>query len=232
MADATLIIQAVLQAISEQTGIPLSNMRVLGITTGGVLSFTVQVAYGSYEEALQGVAAIAGVILPAGLGAYTVTTKLVPPVVQSNICFPAGTPIRTDQGEVAIEHLQSGKHTLGRKAIKHITQTISMDKYLVRVGKDAFGLNKPNRPTVMSKDHKIEYEGVMIPVYRLLEHVEDVKKVKYRREILYNVLMEEYGTMSVNNLICETLEPTSPIGCLYRGVAYKEEKVENRRFKI
>jgi hypothetical protein len=152
--------------------------------------------------------------------------------MQSNICFPAGTPIRTDQGEVAIEQLQRGKHTLGRQTIKHITQTISTDKYLVRVGKDAFGKNKPTRPTVMSKDHKIEYKGMMVPVYRLLDSFMDVTKVKYSGEILYNILLEEYGTMSVNNLVCETLEPTSPIGCLYRGVAYKSEKRENMRFKI
>ena len=152
--------------------------------------------------------------------------------MQSNICFPAGTLIKTDQGEVAIEQLQRGKHTLGRQAIKHITQTISMDKYLIRVGKDAFGKNKPTRPTVMSKDHKIEYEGMMVPVYRLLDSFKDVTRVKYSGELLYNVLLAEYGTMSVNNLWCETLEPTSPIGCLYRGVAYKEEKLENMRFKI
>jgi hypothetical protein len=208
-------------------------MRVSGITTiGGVLSFTLQVVYGSYEEAVQGAAAIARVILPSGLGAYTVNTRVVPPIVQSNICFPAGTLIRTDQGEVAIEQLQRGKHTIGQQTIKHITQTISTDKYLVRVGKDAFGKNTPKKPTVMSKDHKIEFQGKLVPVYRLLEQVQDVKKVRYRGEILYNVLLETYGTMSVNNLRCETLDPTSPIGCLYRGVAYKEVNVENRRFKI
>jgi hypothetical protein len=153
-------------------------------------------------------------------------------VVHSNICFPAGTLIQTDQGEVAIERLQRGKHTLGRQAIKHITQTISTDKYLVLVGKDAFGKNKPTKPTVMSKDHKIEFQGELVPVYRFLDCLEDVKKVKYTGEILYNVLLAEYGTMSVNNLRCETLDPTSPIGCLYRGVAYKEGKTENSRFKI
>jgi len=162
----------------------------------------------------------------------TPTPTPTPPVVHSNICFPAGTLIQTDQGEVAIEQLKRGKHTLGRHAIEHITQTISTDKYLVRVGKDVFGKNKPTRPTVMSKDHKIEYEGSMVPAYRFLDCLEDVKKVKYTGEILYNVLLAEYGTMSVNNLRCETLEPTSQIGCLYQGVAYKEGKRENSRFKI
>jgi uncharacterized membrane protein len=152
------------------------------------------------------------------------------PVVQSNICFPAGTPIKTDQGEVAIEKLVPGKHTLGRQAITHITQTTSIDKYLVLVGQDAFAKNKPSRPTVMSKDHKVEYEGELVPVYRFLGYLEKVNKLKYSGELLYNVLLETYGTMSVNNLRCETLEPTSPIACVYRGVAYK--KVEKGRFTM
>jgi hypothetical protein len=120
----------------------------------------------------------------------TPTPAPTPPVIHSNICFPAGTLIRTDQGEVAIEQLKRGKHTLDRRAIKYITQTISTDKYLVRVGKDAFGKNKPTKPTVVSKDHKIEFEGELVPVHRFLDYLEDMKKVTYHVEILYNVLLE------------------------------------------
>ena len=44
---------------------------------------------------------------------------------------------------------------------------------------------------------------------------ENVIKVKYTGEILYNVLMEEYSQMCVNNLICETLHPNNIIAKLY-----------------
>jgi surface protein len=229
--NASEVIEQVVDSIIKQTNISTESICVRDVKTGNLI-FTVQVVYSSEVNAYQGAAAINNVVLQPDLEPYTVVTKVLPPVMQSNICFPAGTLIKTDQGEVAIEQLQRGKHTLGRKAINHITQTISADKYLVRVGKDAFGKNKPTRPTVMSKDHKIEYEGMMVPVYRFLENLKDVTRVKYSREILYNVLLAEYGTMIVNNLRCETLEPTSPIGCLYRGVAYKEGKTENIRFKI
>jgi len=186
----------------------------------------------TYDEALVIQYKLNNIIF-TGLGTYIIiSVTIIPPVVPSNICFPAGTLIRTDQGEVAIEHLQRGKHTLGRKTIKHITQTISTDKYLIRVEKGAFGKNKPTQLTLMSKDHKIELQGEMVPSYRLLDYTDQVKKVKYNGEILYNVLLGQHGIMSVNNLRCETLDPTSPIGCLYRGVAYKEEKVEKIRFKI
>jgi hypothetical protein len=229
--NAAEVIKQVVASIIREINKLLISICVKNVTAGSLI-FTVQVVYASEAEAYQGAAAIDTVVLPSDLNPYTVVTTIVPPVMQSNICFPAGTLIKTDQGEVAIEQLQRGKHTLGRQAIQHITQTISADKYLVRVGKDAFAKNKPTRPTVMSKDHKIEFEGLLVPVYRLLDSFMDVTKVKYSGEILYNILLEEYGTMSVNNLRCETLEPTSPIGCLYRGVTYKEEKRENMRFKL
>ena len=107
-----------------------------------------------------------------------------------------------------------------------MTKTITTDKYLVRVEKDAFAKNKPNKTTVMTKDHKVEYRGELVPVYRFLDHLAGVKRVKYGGELLYNVLLAEYGTMSVNNLTCETLEPTSEIACLYRGVVYKNNLLE------
>jgi len=34
-----------------------------------------------------------------------------------------------------------------------------------------------------------------------------VTKIPYTGETLYNVLMEKYGYMMINNLICETLHP-------------------------
>jgi hypothetical protein len=151
--------------------------------------------------------------------------------MQSNICFPAGTLVKTDQGEIAIKLLKPGVHTVERKTIEHITKTITSEQYLIRVGKDALGRNKPSRTTVLTKDHKIEFEGALVPAYRFLDYSENVKKVKYTGEILYNVLLDTHGVMSVNNLRCETLEPSSPIACIYRGVAYKEANVERNRFK-
>jgi hypothetical protein len=44
---------------------------------------------------------------------------------------------------------------------------------------------------------------------------ENVKKIKYTGEVLYNVLMEQPDKMMVNNLICETLHPENIIAKLY-----------------
>ena len=47
-----------------------------------------------------------------------------------------------------------------------------------------------------------------------LQNFENVKKVKYSGEVLYNVLMETHNKMVVNNLICETLHPENGVAKL------------------
>ena len=225
------MITQVVDSITSQTGIPTSAICMKDVHAGSLI-FTMQVLYGSQTAAYQGGNKIGQVVLPADLGPYTFKTTVKPPTLYSNICFPAGTKVTTDQGEVFIETIVPGQHTINKKAIEHVTKTIAIDKYLVRVEKDAFAKNKPNKKTVMTKDHKVEYKGELVPVYRFLDYVAGVKKVKYGGETLYNVLQAEYGTMIVNNLRCETLEPTSEIACIYRGVVYKKESVANMRFKI
>ena len=53
----------------------------------------------------------------------------------------------------------------------------------------------------------------MIPAKVLLkQNKEGIYKVKYNGEVLYNVLLEnKHDKMIVNNLICETLDPTNNI---------------------
>jgi hypothetical protein len=52
-------------------------------------------------------------------------------VAMSNICFPANTPIETNQGIVPIEKLNSDLHTINDKPVLFVTKTVSFDKYLV-----------------------------------------------------------------------------------------------------
>lgn len=153
----------------------------------------------------------AGELLVA-TGSYRVY-PYIPPT--STICFPAGTPIHCDQGIIPIETINSLKHTINNKPIVDITKTITGDKYLVGFKKNALGLNYPNDNTIMSQEHKIYYKGTMRDAKSFLGKFEGVKKVKYTGEILYNVLMEDYSKMRVNNLTCETLDPNNIIAKLY-----------------
>jgi hypothetical protein len=136
----------------------------------------------------------------------------------SNICFPAGTPIVTNQGIIPINKINPKIHTIRNKKIVAITKTVSPDKYLVRFEKDALGTNLPCEATTMTKNHMLLYKGKMMKADEFLKtHNESVSKVPYNGQVLYNVLLEEHDKMVVNNLICETLHPENYVAKMYRA---------------
>jgi alpha-tubulin suppressor-like RCC1 family protein len=132
----------------------------------------------------------------------------------SDICFPAGTPVDTDQGIVAIDHLKPGVHTINGQVVVDITKTITTDKHLVEFKKDALCPNCPSAPVRVSKEHKLFYNGNMYAAKTFVANF-DAEFVPYYGEPLYNVLLEEQSTMTINGLICETLHPDNLIAKLY-----------------
>jgi len=85
-------------------------------------------------------------------GSSAILLEYVP---TSPICFPAGTPILTDQGYIPIDKITT--QTLHNKPIQ-LTKTISTDKYLVCFEKDSLEKNVPFQRTIMSKDHMVYYK--------------------------------------------------------------------------
>jgi hypothetical protein len=137
------------------------------------------------------------------------------PTPIANICFASGTPINCDQGIIPIEYINLKKHTIHNKKIIAITKTTSLDNYLICFEKNALGNNIPCRRTIISKDHLIYNQGHMIKAEDFINKYQNIYKVKYNGEILYNILLEKYDTIIANNLICETLHPCNNIAKLY-----------------
>jgi hypothetical protein len=140
---------------------------------------------------------------------------LLPNELLGNICFIAGTPITTDQGNIPIEKINPSVHTIRNKKIVAITKNITLNKYLVCFEKDALGINTPSQKTIISKNHKLCYNGEMRNAKEFIKDFEHVTKVKYTGTILYNVLLEEHDTIMVNNMICETLHPENGVAKVY-----------------
>jgi DNA-binding beta-propeller fold protein YncE len=131
------------------------------------------------------------------------------------ICFPKGTPIRTDQGLIPIDKIDTAIHSINNKRIVSITQTTTNESYLVCFEKHSLGYNYPSQRTIMSQQHKVFFGGKMIPAYTFIRLFNNIKKVKYNGELLYNVLMDKHNKMKVNNLLCETLHPDHKVAKLY-----------------
>ena len=165
-----------------------------------------------------GILSVLSTAIGSGYDPNSITVIAIPiltPTPVSDICFPAGTPIQTDQGLIMIDKINPAIHTIRNKIIADITKTITADNFLVGFKKNALGFAYPTSKTLMSKNHKVYYQGKMRKAKTFLGHFEKVIKVKYTGEILYNVLMDDYTTLRANNLICETLHPANIVAKLY-----------------
>ena len=137
----------------------------------------------------------------------SVTTQIPIQPPAAPICFPKGTPVATDQGIIAIEQLNSDKHTIRGKEIVAITQSQPLQKHIVCFEKDSLSKNVPSQETLCSMEHKVFYKGEMMKARNIVDVCENVTFNPYNGETLYNVLLKKHDKMMINNLICETLHP-------------------------
>jgi uncharacterized delta-60 repeat protein len=142
------------------------------------------------------------------------------------ICFPAGTPVLTDQGNIPIEEINPEVHTIKKKPIIAITQSFMNEDTIVCIEKHSLGINIPNKKTYISNYHGIIYKNNLIPAKQLVGRLRGVYHVKYNKQILYNILMEKHYIMNVNNMSVETLNPKNIVAKLYTNEHSPEEKTK------
>ena len=115
-----------------------------------------------------------------------------PPI--SNVCFPAKTPILCDQGIIHIDKINPAIHTIRNKKIIYITKTITQEKHLICFEKDALGPNIPSQKTIITKNHIlfISRNNTLQPfrAHTFIGLNDKIYKKKYKKELLYNVLMK------------------------------------------
>lgn len=133
----------------------------------------------------------------------TRTVQVVPPPT----CFPAGTPVETDQGVVNIEKLTK-YNTIRNSPVLSVTRSVGHTS-VISIPKSSLYKNVPSQDTRCSLEHKIFYNGVMIKARNLLCKCKHVTRIHHNGEPLYNVLLPTHRHMVVNNMIVETLHPQS-----------------------
>jgi len=114
-----------------------------------------------------------------GSASGNIDTTLQPPTSAAPICFPAGTPVNTNQGLVAIENLNPDIHTIRNKRIVAITQTRPLFTHIVSIEKDALGKNVPISTTQISKEHGVFYKGKMMRAVDLVGVCDGVVEIPY-----------------------------------------------------
>ena len=127
----------------------------------------------------------------------------------------------TDSGLIDINKIDSNIHTIDNNKIIGLTKTVSLDKFLICFEKDSIDKNIPNKRTIVSKKQKIYYNEKFIEAINLINNQNIIKINYYDNKILYNILMENYNTMIVNNMVVDTLHPNNIVAQLYLLNSYK-----------
>jgi uncharacterized delta-60 repeat protein len=157
---------------------------------------------------------------------YIYTPEPEPPVPIIPICFPAGTPVMTDQGNMVIETIEPGKHTIRGKEIVAITKTRSPYNKLVCFERGTLGRDVPNKRTLVSFEHCIVYRNRLVPAFKFVNKTRGIYYVNYANQYLYNVLLKQHFYMMVNNMMVETLNPNNIMAKLVTSNVTEPEKIK------
>jgi hypothetical protein len=130
-------------------------------------------------------------------------------------CFAAGTRIETARGPVAVERLRVGDRVrtdsgdfaavrwLGHRGVDCCRHPRPEDVWPVRVAAHAFGLGRPHRALLLSPDHAVYCDGVLIPVRYLLNGA-TVRQERRRSVTYWHVELPRHSVLLAEGLPCES----------------------------
>ena len=139
----------------------------------------------------------------------------------SNICFVKDTMIQTDSGLKKIQDITTND-TIDNIEVTGITKTINNNiNHLIQIKKNAFRKNVPSKDIIVTRSHKININGETKKAYDLLNiGNHKISKIPYNGEVLYNILLETYRFIKVQNVYMETLHPNNKIARLHKDVLW------------
>ena len=130
--------------------------------------------------------------------------------------------VRTNQGLIPIGNVTTD-HTINDKEITGISKTLYTQDRVINIERNAFGINQPSKKMTVAPYHRFVIEGELIPIYTLVNG-ETVYYKKYRKELLYNIILDKPGLMIVNNMIVETLNPSLLIAKIFNNTLPKNQR--------
>jgi hypothetical protein len=137
-------------------------------------------------------------------------------ITVSAICFMAGTRIATPTGEVTVETLKRGDMVLTTDGVarpvtwlgKQTVSTLFADPvrvWPVRIKAGALAPNSPSRDLVLSPDHAVFVDGVLIQAGALVNGTSVVRELTVPRSfVYYHVELEDHALILAENAPSET----------------------------
>ena len=172
--------------------------------------------------------------IPTGLGSIlgdellkALKTEIYP---VSTVGFLSGAQVKTDQGLVYIQDLNSYNNTINGKKILAVAKTLNLQNYLVVIEKNAIRKNLPNNPITLSPEEFAFIYGSFIKAYKIYDRINNIKKVYHKlytnNEILYSIILESPDTIHINNLRCNSLSNEHIIAKLYTNTITDDERAK------
>jgi hypothetical protein len=141
-------------------------------------------------------------------------------------CFAVGTRVLTDAGERAVERLRVGDRVatvlggklarvrwIGRRRMRAPGAASPL-----RVAAHAFGENQPRRDVLLSPDHAVSVDGLLVSVRHLANGMtvrrEEVAEVTY-----FHVELDRHEVVVAEGLACESYLDTGNRGAFDAGAA-------------
>jgi hypothetical protein len=149
----------------------------------------------------------------AANGAYS-----APPAYPAVVCFVAGTRIRTERGEVAVEDLVEGDlvHVLddaqatrpvtwiGYRDINLTAHPDPIDVQPIRIKRDAFAQGMPARDLLVSPPHAVFTGGHLIPARMLVNGASIVREKRLTKFRYYHVELDEHAILFSEGMTSES----------------------------
>jgi hypothetical protein len=146
-------------------------------------------------------------------GAYT------PPPSYPAVCFVAGTRIRTERGEIAVEDLVEGDRVhvldgdaettrpviwIGYRDVNLAAHPDPFDVQPIRIRRDAFAKGSPHRDLLVSPPHAVFTGGKLIPARLLVNDTTIVRETRLAKVRYYHVELDQHSVLFSEGLTSES----------------------------
>jgi hypothetical protein len=151
-------------------------------------------------------------------------------------CFVAGTRIATERGERPVETLALGDRMvtvdgsawpitwIGHRRISRDEHAYPPDVMPIRVRADAFATGAPRRDLLLSPDHAVFLNGVLIPVRHLVNGATLLREK--RQDVSYwHFALTHHDVVLAEGLACETLRDPGEIGASFEALTEPRAKL-------
>ncbi len=148
-------------------------------------------------------------------GDFLVTPTATDLIVTDISCYAAGTRIRTTRGEIAVERLREGDLALtisgraqpirwiGRRHVDFRRHPNRQRILPVRIAAHAFGQGLPRRALLLSPDHAVFVEDVLIPIRHLVNGT-TVAQIERTTITYYHVELPRHDVLLAEGMPAES----------------------------